>query len=187
METARNHLNTGANGASWHPLTLGTLLRTWPAQRAIGRCEFAATEQAHAVDQAPGGVADFFLKVCITIETVVAGRIGLIVTHVTVNQRGATGGNQSHVRQPIGQTPAERFDTRRIAVTDDREKPLKRKADDPVGKRNRFVSSLPKFGRVIAQDSFLLPISGRVGDEGGDLRGEAFQISLDVVFVGVDA
>ena len=82
-----------------------TLLRPRLAQKAIGLFEFSPTEQTYGIDQAASGVADFFVKVFVPIEIVVAGRIGLIVTQVAVEQGSATGRDQSHIRQPIGEAP----------------------------------------------------------------------------------
>jgi hypothetical protein len=97
----------------------GALLWTRLAQRTIGLFEFPATEQAHGVDQGPGGVAQLFVKVFVRIQVVVTVRVGLIVTDVTVNKGGASGWDQSHVRQPIREAAPERFHAGSIAVNDD--------------------------------------------------------------------
>ena len=93
-----------------------------PRQKPIDAVrQFSPTEQTYGIDQAASGVADFFVKVFVPIEIVVAGRIGLIVTQVAVEQGSATGRDQSHIRQPIGEATTERFRARGIAVNDDGE------------------------------------------------------------------
>ena len=94
---------------------------SWIFERCIRQFEFASAQQSYGVYQAARRIAHFFMKGFFLIEVIMTRGVRSIVSNVTCDDAAITGGDETHVREPIRKHTSQGFHTSRIPMDHYRE------------------------------------------------------------------
>lgn len=112
------------------------LLHSWCGQ-VIARRTSSGSHFRRSAGEGERSVAHLFLERGVTIESLVAGRVGLEVADVAVEHGGGSSGDQAYSREPVMEIAADISRPLRITMHD--------YGEYPVGEVFRIVPSLQLY------------------------------------------